>query len=396
MIDIKELQAQFNKAIAHGYGMDWESDNNGYSIERLFDLAGKEDRVITVSFREDSPSYSIWGDSVTCCLLFTEKERHKLEESLNNGESNYGKVRAKYLLFELTKEQKDRLGTEGFDSKDVIEVLVAPLLQKENVYNGDKPRKLNQLRIEIIPQPPLEVIKFEFGVLCKFQEHGMLLTPSESVDFLAMKLILGGRLSDEETATVFDKDKNIHNKPVSRRYLFYKSRLQELSDDEKTAQVQLGLMRSFERLAYLDNRLKEMGSSLEKLNTENKKLCEQMVLKAQEFNEVRLNHIGRYPVFLTFEGYIHIALRHIQDWQFGDYYKERDMFQLREEDVVPTLSRIVDDLNEEYQMKKAERPNYQFRKFGKNSIYLNGDYYMIHIAADGSIENFSKTVYKGG
>lgn len=395
MVDIKELQAQFNKAIAQKYGMDLDFNDTGYSLEQLYDIAGKEDRVITVSFREGSPSYSIWGDSVTCCLIYTERERRQLMKNIKNGVANYGKVRAKYLLFDYKKNQIEKLKNEGFDSQDVVEILIAPFIQVENVYNGDKPRKLNQMMIEIEPEPPFEEIKFEFGVLCKFLEHGMLLTPSENVDFLALKLLLGVKLPDAEKVIVFDEEGRIHNNAVSRRYLYYKSRLHELSDDKKKVQAQLELMRSMERLNFLDDRLKEMGSSLEKLNAENSGLCEQMVKKAQKFNEVRLNHSGRYPVFLTYKGYIHIALRHIQEWQFGDYYNGRDKFQLREEDIIPTLSRIVDDLNEEYQIKKAERPDYQYRKFGKNSIYLNGDYYMIHIASDGSIENFSKTVYKG-
>ena len=92
------------------------------------------------------------------------------------------------------------------------------------------------------------------------------------------------------------------------------------------------------------------------------------------------------------EGYIHIGLRHIKEWKFNDYYAERTMFQLKEEDVIPMLKLVVNAINADYQDKKEQRPDFLYRKFGKNSLYLNGDYYMIHIGKSGRIENFSKSV----
>lgn len=77
---IIKLQKQFNKAIAQRYGMDWELNENGYTVEKLYEIAGKEDRVVIISFREGSISEQTWGDSVTCVLLYSERERIKLIE----------------------------------------------------------------------------------------------------------------------------------------------------------------------------------------------------------------------------------------------------------------------------------------------------------------------------
>lgn len=283
---------------------------------------------------------------------------------------------------------------EGFDSQDVVEVLVAPLLQDDNVYNGEKLRKLNQIKIPIDPEPPLDKLKFELMALCKFMEHGMLLSPSERVDYLALKLVFGAKLEEKERENVFDKEGKIHNNDVSRRYLYYKSRIGELSEEKKQQQAQLEFMKIVERLAFLDEKLKEMGTSLEKLKVKNSAIYESIVLKALCFNEIRLNPTGHYPIYLTYEGYIHIGLRHIKEWQFDDYYKDRDKFQLNEEDVIPTLRHIIEEINDDYQSIKTERPDFQYRKFGKNSHYFNGDYYMFHIVADGRVENFCKTVDK--
>ena len=396
MLDIREIQIQLNKALAQRYGMELDLNEDGYSIERLYEIAGKEDRVVTLSFREGSSSAQIWGESLTCCFLYTERERINITASIQAGGCNYGKVRAKYLLFELQEDKVEKLKKEGFDSKDVVDILVAPQLYPCNIYQADTERKLNQIEIPLESQTPLDELKFELGVLCHFNRDGMILTPSENIDFIALRLLFGGQLSEDEKKMVFDEDGKIHNNEVSRRYLFFKSRLSELSSEKKVLQIELEALRTVERMSFLDEQLKNMGSSLEKLKAENEDAFNHITHKVQFFNERRINSVGRYPIFLDYKGYIHIGLRHFVEWRFSDYYAERDVFLYKEKDVIPVLQRVVDEINKDYQAIKAERPNYQYRKFGKNSLYLNGDYYMIHIASDGRIENFSKTVDKAG
>mgnify|MGYP007101842679 FL=1 len=393
-MDIKQLQQQMNEQLAKSIGMELNHSDEGFSLERLYQIAGKEDRVITVSFRRNSPSELVWGDSVTCCLVYTERERLQLQEKIDKGENNYGKARARYLLFDLSREKVELLEKDGFDSRDAEEVLIAPNLSPENVYKGEQLRKLNSIEIPLEPEPPLEEMKFAFGVLNHFRNDGMIFTPAEKDDYTALRLILGIPLLEEEKANVFDSEDRIHNNKVSRLYLLYRSRLGTLSEEKQMQQVQLEMERLSERMSLLDKLLKEMGYSLEKLKTSNEVVYKHLMLMLSRFNEVRLNAIGKYPIYLDFEGYVHIGLRHISEWQFCDYYAERDKFQLKEEDVIKTLKRIVESINDDYQTIKEVRPDFQYRKFGKNSLYLNGDYYMIHIGETGRIENFSKSVDK--
>lgn len=376
--------------------MELDINENGYSLERLYEIAGKEDRVVTLSLRPGSLSEQVWGKSLTCCFMYTERERINLIESIKEGRSNYGKVRARYLLFDLSKDNVDKLKTEGFDSKDVVDILIAPQLYPENVYREDSQRKLNQIEIPLYPQPPIEELKFQLGVLCHFLKDGMLLTPSENIDFLALRLLFGAELSDFEQALVFDKDGKIYNNEVARRYLFFKSRLSDLSEEKKIAQIKLEALRTKERMSFLDSQLREMGSSLEKLKADNEVVYNHITNKVQTFIERRINAVGRFPIFLDYKGYIHIALRHIAEWRFSDYYVDRNVFQFQEKEIIPVLHRVIDLINDDYQAIKHERPDFQFRKYGKNSLYLNGDYYMVHIAANGRIENFSKAVDKAG
>ena len=388
------LRKEFDKLLAQSMGMDLQCHDEGFSLEMLYDAAGKEDRVLTITLRPESSSEQIWGNTITCCLIYTERERLFLLENIKKGISTFGKVKAKYLLSEFTQEQIEKLKIEGFDSQDVIKILIAPQLTPSNVYGREEKRELRTIEIPLEPDPPLEELKFQLYGLCHFLEDGMILTPSEHNEFLALRLIFNVKLTDEEKKEIFDDEGKIHNNEVARSYLLFRSRVTSLSEEKKAAQIRLESIRLQERYAYIDSELKKMGSSVEKLKKANVKVCGHILYNVMRFHERRLNAIGRYPIYLDLKSYVHIGLRHIEEWQFGDFFAEKDNFQLKESDVITTLQNVVDEINNDYQAKKQDRPDYLYRKYGRDCVYLYGDYYMIHIAADGRIENFSKVVDK--
>ncbi len=392
--DINEIRIRYNKELNERWGLKEEASNTGFSIEKLYEMAGEEDRVVTVSFRKGSDSEQIWGSSLTCCFIYTERERVNLMKSIELGENSYGHVRAEDLLLKLNDDTVEKLKTEGFDSKDVVEILVAPQIHPENLYKADEQRTLNQIKIQLEPEVPINEFKFQYGFLCHCLQNGMLLTPSETMDYKALKILLGQDLSENEKNSLLGPNGRINNNVVAARYFLFKSRLTQLSKDELNVIKESFAIRVEKRRTYLDCQLKEMSSSLEKLKNTNEGIYRHIVQESQLFNEIRLNAVGKFPIYLDYRGFIHIGLRHFAEWRFSDYFANKHVFQFPEKDVIQVLIRLVDEINSDYQTKKEQRSDYKYRKFGKNSLYLNGDYYMIHIAADGHVENFSKSVDK--
>ena len=390
LYDVRHLQEQLNDAIARYYGMSIERSEVGFSLERLYQVAGREDRVITISFRKGSQSESVWGQDLTCRLDYTERERLKLQRNVEKGTDTIGKARAECLQSGLSQSLIDSLRKDGFDSSDVVELMIAPLLYPQNTYESKEKRTLHQTKLYIDSMPPTESIRFQFGVLDHFVSDGMLLTPSEYVDYLAVKLVIGVPLTLEEKTFVFDENGCIKNNGVSLRYLHHKGTIRLLSEKEIKDYLHLTDLQSRSRLVYLDGRLREMGSSLLELHKDDNAILPHILSSVLSFNDKRLNHIGKYPVYLDIRGYIHIGLRHIKEWRFNEYFADRDVFQLNEKDVLSTIQYAVENINDDYQEKKANNPDFKYRKYGSQSVYLHGDYYMIHIGSEGRLENFSK------
>lgn len=390
MHDVRYLQEQLDDAIAKRYGMSIERSEDGFSLERLYQAAGREDRVITISFRRGSQSESVWGQDLTCCLDYTERERLQLQRNIEDGTHSFGKARAECLQSGLSQGLIDSLRKDGFDSDDVVELMIGPLLYPQNTYESKEKRTLHQIQLFLDPMPPTESIRFQFGVLDHFVSDGMLLTPSEYVDYLALKMIIGIPLTPEEKTFVFDENDCIKNNGVSLCYLHHMSTIRLLSEKEIKDYLHLNDLQSRSRLVYLDERLRDMGSSLVKLQKEDSAILSHIVSSVLSFKDKRLNPIGRYPVYLDICGYIHIGLRHIKEWRFNEYFADRDVFQLNEKDVLSTIQYAVEVINDDYQEKKANNPDFKYRKYGSQSVYLHGDYYMIHIGSEGRLENFSK------
>lgn len=233
-----------------------------------------------------------------------------------------------------------------------------------------------------------------FGSLTHIIKDGMMLTPMEKAEYMALKLILYPyALSDSEKQKVFDKEGKLHNNDVIRCYLLYKHKLGRFKPEYEKAQRELNCIDLSKRINVLDYLLKRMGSSIKKILDTKDKVGFHIIDKTMTFKETRLNYIGKYPIYLDLEGYLHICLRHIREWKINDFWSKKTEFQLMEDDLMPTLRKAIEEINEKFQLLKDKDENLVYRKYGRESIYLNGDYYSLEIDKVGRVVNFNKVMY---
>lgn len=384
-----------NKVFLESFGISSHSSDNGFTKERIYEYAGKEDRVMTAYFVKDSESYNNFGKCVTGEAQYTEKERIEIEKAIEqNLNGTYGYIKLKHLVGKQSVEQKELLLSQGFNSKDIYQLDVAPLLTPENTYHSKENRKIKTLEIPIEPDTAINELNFMFESLLHFVNDGMKLTPQENSDFLALKLVLYPySLTEAEKQIVFDKEGKIHNNDVIRSYLLFKFKLGKYKPDYVEAQRNLNCIDLSNKINSLDYLLKRMGSSIKKILDTKNKIGFHIIDKTLSFKEIRLNSIGKYPIYLDFNGYLHICLRHVREWQINDFFKLKTEFQLNENDLLPTLRKVVDNVNDDYQSRKNKDENLVYRIFGRNSVYVNGDYYSLKIEESGNVVNFNKDNY---
>ena len=73
-----------------------------YTLEKIYDLVGRNDYTSTITFRPNSQSAKQYGNTLTIVFLYTQQERVNLEHNIKTGVTGtHGYVKAKYLLFDL-------------------------------------------------------------------------------------------------------------------------------------------------------------------------------------------------------------------------------------------------------------------------------------------------------
>ncbi len=83
-------------------------------------------------------------------------------------------------------------------------------------------------------------------------------------------------------------------------------------------------------------------------------------------------------------------IRHVTEVQVGDRFQDKTRFQYQLKDIKSLLKIILEKLTPEINQHFEQHPDKDFGRQGSMSYYYNGDYYAIHIRADGLLMTFYK------
>ena len=99
-----------------------------YSVEDIYRLVGRDDKVTVLTFNPDSEAYNKFGDSCTVVFCYDLKERESLETNYRNktDKKTFGFVKVKPLAMKLSKDLTDELMNTGINSKDIQYMLISP------------------------------------------------------------------------------------------------------------------------------------------------------------------------------------------------------------------------------------------------------------------------------
>ena len=234
-----------------------------------------------------------------------------------------------------------------------------------------------------------------YGALCHFIADGIELTQEEHNEYLAYKMVLEReKLTEKERKEIFDENGAIVNQEVGYFWLLWKKDTGKLTEKNKTDLMQLSQNRLANRFGIADKELQSMGLSFEKLVKSYPEKAALLFSKIISFHEHRYNVVGKHLLYMSFESFLHIYLRHVKELAVENQFGERSKFQLAEKDLKATMDIVLGALNDEYQTYKDEHPDNRFFRKGNMAYYYNGDYYDVDILPDGQIGSFYKRIDK--
>ena len=387
---LKQQIDYLESQMAERCGMKLYKSAKGFTQEEIYTYAGAMDCVATLTLSQESAR--VYGETLTVTFVYYQKERMALEKD-KTALNDISNVKAKELLGELDSSLHAQLLKDGVPTKDIVEMIVGPETEEQNTYASSHLRKPKVLEIPIESKGNGDDIRVMYGALCHFISDEIELTPEEHNEYLAYKIVLEPeKLTENEKAEIFDENGAIVNQEVAYFWLLWKKNAGKLTEKNEKDLMQLSRNRIANRFELADKELKSMGLSLDKLVQNYPEKANLLFLRIIYFHEHRYNIVGKHLLYMSFESFLHIYLRHVKELTVENQFGERSKFQLAEKDLIATMNIVLGALNDEYQKYKDEHPNNRFFRKGRMAYYYNGDYYDVDILPDGQIGSFYKRI----
>ncbi|MES2655008.1 MAG: hypothetical protein V4620_05425 [Bacteroidota bacterium] len=366
------------------------SYETNYTIEKIYLLVGKDDKICLLTFKHDSDAYKKYGHYITVVFLYTQREREEMDKLvLNEPFSNHGRIKVDYLNSELSKDKVDLLLNEGIYSEDIADISYYDA-SNTNVFHSTEKRILNKLEIPMTTSPKGKDYDWIYGFARKLVNDGVGQSPEEISFYLAGKLYYEPEnITEADKQVIYDENGNL-NTAIELELLLIKYIREDISVKEKQKLAKLHSKKKQQRIKALDNYLKQAGSSLKKLLANNPEKAAELVDKVLRFKERRINILGKYPIYINLDSYLHIYMRHVEEFKINKHFEHKDNFLWKEEDVFNVIEHVIEQIDVQYQKYKEEKPYERFSKYDKQSIYFQGDYYTFHIDPNGRISTFHR------
>ncbi len=166
-----------------------------------------------------------------------------------------------------------------------------------------------------------------------------------------------------------------------------KERRGQLSELDKKNYREVKSILSSEKLLKL---VKELALSLSGVTTfegESAKIVLREILTSIEsFSPSVLLH-GKFQVYWDIDSYIHIALRHVKDYQVGNY-RDKTPFPYKANDLKSLIEKVLHRVEEELEQHLSQESDKDFTRHGEMAIFYNGDHYHLRINTEGRLVQF--------
>ena len=359
---------------------------------RLYEFAGRTDDVCTLDLREGSEVFDLFGPKVTVEFVYTQEERRILEAELTSLD-NVPNVKAKGLvfLFGKGKDKADYLLSTGIPIKDIVSAFVLHYTPDNNTFGNNEKRSLKITEVPFKAYGGGRDIGWMYGFMCRKKKDGIGFMPDDEDRYTAYRFILDrDKMSEEERYKVFDKDGHIAMTNVGYHYLKWGEEAGFLGEKDKEILGELKRRRTHERLGILKEELKKAGISFNLFRGNYKEQAMFFLKRIFTFHDKSFNILGKHPLYMDYRSFVHIYMRHVDDFNMGEQLAQKDKFQLYEKDVMYMIDHVMHELEKDYQQFRDANPDKKYKRTGDKAFYCLGDYYEVFVDKDGRLESFYK------
>ena len=357
-----------------------------FHYQDLYEFVGKNEFLTTFVLKKNSSAYQEFGRSILGVIFYSPNELDKLENSLVSGSGlEKNTIRIDCPSDEVSAEKRRELKYQGIGVQDIESISFFPYKRAVERHNTGEKKIPNLVHVKTdLSKLNLEVL--EQNYLVKKHNNDVELVQFEKERLIA--LILGfndGRI-DKQILSEFGytEDELITNINIRNHYYKIRTKRGQITEEEAISYRNTKQIYLIRRMKVVLKELIESGlkNKLQGSEEQMKNISESI----ESFSPSILMH-GKKQIYWDFESYVHIAMRHLRDYQVGEF-REKSPFPYQAEDLKRLIENVLDKVEEEIEQHWLTKPKQEFYRHGRMAIRFNGDFYHLRINAEGKLVQF--------
>jgi len=364
-----------------------EVHGNQFHYQDLYEIVGKNQYMTTFELRAGSESFGEYGQTVLGVIYYDRESLVVLEGSLIDGaDVSKERVRIDSPDREITTNQKADLKYRGLIVSDIEQLTFLPYKDEiDNHVTGEK-KVPGIIEIEV-DYSSMDVDLLNQNYLVSKNNSGTNLVQYEKEQLVGITLAFNnGRIDSRILNHLgFNESDLKYNLNIWQQLYAVKERRKQLTEIDCKNYSEIKNILSLEKMIKA---IKEITSTdLSNVESESVKEILKAIFKSiNKFSPSILLH-GKNQVYWDVDSYIHVALRHVKDFQLG-FYKEKTPFPYKAHDLKLLIEKVLHRVEEEIEQYFSERSDNDFYRHGKMAIFFNGDHYHLRLSPGGRLIQF--------
>ncbi|MCK5218007.1 hypothetical protein KAR10_00695 [bacterium] len=358
-----------------------------FHYQDLYEMVGQNQFMTTFELKNGSVSYNEYGDSVLGVIFYDRKSIDSLERSVQTGiEIAKQRIRIDSPCRELSVKKKGDLRYRGISVDDIEAISFLPYIREKERYETGEKKVPNIIEVTV-DCSKIDADILNQNYLASKHNDGTKLIQYEKEQLIGITLAFNnGRIDSRLLAEFgFTEDDLKTNLNIWMSLYKVKERRNQLTEMDKKNYSEIRGILSLEKFNKLMKKLVSTGISASLKDFDSSTL-KNIFSAVETFSPSILMH-GKKQVYWDLDSYIHIALRHLKDFQFG-HFKLKTPFSYKKEDLKSLIEKVLQKIDIETEDYLGSNPTGDFTRHGKMGVEFNRDHFHLRINKDGRLTQF--------
>ena len=331
-----------------------EVDGDKFNAKDIYEFIGREQYSSTFVFKAASPTFTEYGQNITGFTYYDPKTKALLESSRSPSElESISQLKIDRILEKLNGTQKHKLKYIGVSISDIESISFLRYSQKSEFHPTGEKKIPNVVEISV-DLSGIDHDALLINYLTSKHNREVELIDFEREQLVGLLLAKDNFNIDTRVLNALGFSVEQANENQAIWYHAYKSfeRQGRMTTERAEKFGEMKLIECLKRLNALASEVKKSDAfDLADINNNEqlRKVCEQAI----KFKPSILMH-GKQQIYWDLHSYLHIALRHIKDFQLGRF-EEKTPFVYKADDISDLIEKVLKCVEDDLRTSLANR-----------------------------------------